>query len=459
MRVRLQTVHPNKKFSQLRFRTTIQKRRISIALDVSVPNCIWSKTEQKLRYRKQDLKRAKVDFSAYDCDLINSRISYLLNEVQKHQVQSITDTGVIDLDDFIKRVKALRSDNHYITQDQIDEKQNITLTQYLTEYSASSGSRFNPYTLNKTPVTKSTLKQYEQIRACLINFMYYTGESLELSCINLKWHKEFLTYCSEVEKYGPSNIGKFIKIIKVLLKEAERDGYNVCHDYLKKDFFKPSSSNDTDIPYLTIDELKDIQNLNLEHSHRLQKARDLLVIGCFLGQRISDLKRLEYSDIETNEDGKKRIHIVQKKTGKKVIIPIPPPVQIILDDWGYFPNQVSEQKFNDYIKEVCKLAGINRPIKGHKTAVITITRKDECGASYELKTPRKSPGLYPKYELITSHTCRRSFASNWYGKLPNSVIMAATGHSKEEDFLRYIKVTPSDHADVMEKEFEKLMGY
>ena len=242
MSVRLQTVHPNKKFSQLRFRTTIQKRRISIALDVSVPNCIWSTKEQKLKYRKQDLKRAKVDFSAYDCDLVNSRISYLLNEVQKHQVQSITDTGLIDTDDFIKRVKALRSDNYYISKDQADEKKSITLTQYLTEYSASSGSRFNPYTLNKTPVTKSTLKQYEQIRACLINFMYYTGESLELSGINLKWHKEFLTYCGEVEKYGPSNIGKFIKIIKVLLKEAERDGYDVCHDYLKKDFFKPSSS-------------------------------------------------------------------------------------------------------------------------------------------------------------------------------------------------------------------------
>ena len=60
-----------------------------------------------------------------------------------------------------------------------------------------------------------------------------------------------------------------------------------------------------------------------------------------------------------------------------------------------------------------------------------------------IKTPRKAPGLYPKYELITSHTCRRSFASNWYGKLPNSAIMAATGHSKEEDFLRYIKVTTS----------------
>jgi integrase len=382
-----------------------------------------------------------------------------LNEVQKHQVQSITDTGLIDTDDFIKRVKALRSDNYYISKDQVDEKKSITLLEYLTEYSSSSSSRFNPYTLHKSPVTNSTLKQYEQIRACLLNFMYYTGESLYLTDINLKWHKEFLTYCSEVEKYGPSNIGKYIKIIKVLLKEAERDGYPVCHDYLKKDFFKPSSSVDTDIPYLNIEELKDIQNLNLDHSHRLQKARDLLVIGCYLGQRISDLKRLGYSDIKTNEAGTKRIHITQKKTGKKVILPIPPPVQNILDYWGYFPNQLSEQKFNDYIKEVCKLAGIDTPIKGHKTAVITIIRKDEAGESYELKSPRKALGLYPKYELITSHTCRRSFASNWYGKLPNSAIMAATGHSKEEDFLRYIKVTPSDHADVMEKEFEKLMAY
>jgi len=458
MRVRLQTVHPNKKFSQLRFRTTLQKKRISIALDVSVPNCIWSTKEQKLRYRKLDLKRAKVDFSAYDCDLINSRISYLLNEVQKNQIQSITETGLIDVDDFIKRVKALRSDNHHVRLNQADEKKNITLTQYLTEYSASSGSRFNPFTLNKSPVTKSTLKQYEQIRAVLINFMYYTAESLELSGINLKWHKEFLTYCGEVEKYGSSNIGKFVKIIKVLLKEAERDGYNVCHDYLKKDFFKPSSTNDTDVPYLTIEELKDLQTLNLEHSHKLQKARDLLVIGCFLGQRISDLKRLEYSDIKTNEAGKKRLHITQKKTSKNVILPIPSPVQRILDDWGYFPNQLSEQKFNDYIKEVCKLAGINTPLQGHKTAVITITRKDEAGASYELKVARKALGTYPKHVLITSHTCRRSFASNWYGKLPNSAIMAATGHRKEEDFLRYIKVTPSDHADVMEKEFEKLMA-
>jgi integrase len=67
---------------------------------------------------------------------------------------------------------------------------------------------------------------------------------------------------------------------------------------------------------------------------------------------------------------------------------------------------------------------------------------------------RKDFGTYPKHELITSHTCRRSFASNLYGKLPNMTIMAITGHKTETQFLKYIKITPTENAEKLKEYWE-----
>lgn len=77
------------------------------------------------------------------------------------------------------------------------------------------------------------------------------------------------------------------------------------------------------------------------------------------------------------------------------------------------------------------------------------------GSKIDSSTKRKVKGIYPKHELVTSHICRRSFAGNLYGKLPNMVIMAITGHQTEAQFLKYIKITPKENAQKLNECWQK----
>ena len=104
----------------------------------------------------------------------------------------------------------------------------------------------------------------------------------------------------------------------------------------------------------------------------------------------------------------------------------------ILED--YFPYSISAQQFNKQIKQICQLAGISEMVKGYKTCE---------------KTRRRKLGMYPKFSLISSHDLRRSFATNYFGKIPTPILMQITGHSKETTFLSYIgaQVNKDAYAD------------
>ena len=112
---------------------------------------------------------------------------------------------------------------------------------------------------------------------------------------------------------------------------------------------------------------------------------------------------------------------------------------------GEFPREITQQRLNDYIKEVCKMVGFNEVIEGAIPVIYgTVTRKTK--------------GMYPKYKLIGTHTARRSFATNHYGELPTNVIMSATGHSSEKTFMQYIKTTKKEHAETLRKHWELKQG-
>ena len=98
---------------------------------------------------------------------------------------------------------------------------------------------------------------------------------------------------------------------------------------------------------------------------------------------------------------------------------------------------ISDQKFNKYIKEICQKVKFTQLVEGSKI---------------NKKTKRKEEGMYPKWELVSSHICRRSFATNLYGKVDNLTIMAITGHQTETLFLKYIKTTDTEKAEKL-KEF------
>ena len=187
--------------------------------------------------------------------------------------------------------------------------------------------------------------------------------------------------------------------------------------------------------YQRDEEINAIYKYNFALNDRPDKAPDLFIIGWRTGLRISDFLRLKENNIKEGY-----IEIETQKTGQNVIIPMHPQVKEIWVKRNGFPNSISDQKFNLYIKEVCEEAKINELTEGSKI---------------NPKTNRKEKGIYPKYELVTSHICRRSFASNLYGKLPNLVIMGITGHQTEAQFLKYIKITPKENAKKLQEFWQK----
>jgi hypothetical protein len=127
--------------------------------------------------------------------------------------------------------------------------------------------------------------------------------------------------------------------------------------------------------------------------------------------------------------------LTQQKTGKNVSIPLHPKVKEILNKRnGEFPYQISDQHFNLHIKDICEQAGINQLVQGGKVEKIAE------------KTIRKQNRIFPKYKLVTSHVCRRSFASNFYGEIPTALLINITAHSTEQQFLAYIGKTADDYA-------------
>lgn len=161
------------------------------------------------------------------------------------------------------------------------------------------------------------------------------------------------------------------------------------------------------------------------------------------GLRVSDLLPLTKKDIKNGF-----IDNTNFKTNIPVTIPLHPHVKEVLDKRnGNFPRKISSQNFNDYMKKVAEEVKFTEMIDGSKMMLI----KDDDGNPIlnddGKKIHRKKLGKYPKWELVTSHICRRSFATNLYGKIDTLTIMKITGHQTEKQFLNYIKITPKLHAE------------
>ena len=234
--------------------------------------------------------------------------------------------------------------------------------------------------------------------------------------------------------YGGTVIEKYISQIKGFVKEAKIEGYETSLDIESKKFtFMRDETLDT---YLDEKEIDVIFNLDLKNNERLDRVRDLLIIGVWTGLRVSDLKRLNSFEISNN-----RIKIAgTEKNNAFVLIPIHPQLKEIFKKYnGAFPN-LSEQNFNLYVKEVCQVAGITEVI---------------LGSVKNPETNRKEVGYYPKYQTISSHVCRRSFVSNHYGKLDDKTIMAVSTHKSHSQYMKYVKTTSKEHADKMEKYWDE----
>lgn len=300
------------------------------------------------------------------------------------------------------------------------------------------------------PVKKRTIQHYITTKYKLDNYEKYFNTKLRFQDIGLEFYRNFLFYCQNIEKINNNTIGGYITNIKKWCKIIDIEGLPINQQYRHSEF--STISNKTKDVYLTEDEINTVFNHDFSHSERLDNVRDNFIIGLRTGLRISDFMQLKKIDII---DG--NIEIETSKTSYPVVIPLHQQIKEILQKRnGNLPNQISDAKFNEYVKEVCKEAGFIEMVEGAKM----INKKDDKDffpniAIISKNKNRKEFGKYPKHELITSHTCRRSFASNLYGELSNMTIMAITGHKTESQFLKYIKITPKENAEKLKNHWNK----
>jgi integrase len=234
--------------------------------------------------------------------------------------------------------------------------------------------------------------------------------------------------------YASTTIKRHITRAKFFINRAKELDIKTNPSAAHKTFI---SKDDSDImmPYLNEAEINKIFKLDLSNDSKLENIRDNAIIGCWTGLRISDFNH----NLDLNNIDGEYIRIKTSKTGAWVTIPLHPQVKsIIKKRFGLLPNKISDPKFNIGIKTVCMLAEIDEDIKG---GIIKVDKKK--------KTKRKVIGVYPKYKLISSHTCRRSFATNLHGKVPNHVIMSCAGWASEKMMLNYLKKTKKEHADTL----------
>jgi len=318
------------------------------------------------------------------------------------------------------------------------ELQKLNFLHFFSNFLSEMKTNLNP--LSGKPYSLNTIKTYNQCLNSLTNYCKSKNYNLDFDDINVEFHNSYYTYLTNLNLF-PNTIGKRIVIIKTIMNEAFERGLTNNTAYKSKRFTTPRE--EVSNIYLTIEELTDLCKLDFSQEKRFDIVRDLFLLGCYTGLRFSDFSKIQTEYIDEKEQ---IIELHTRKTNQIVTIPILPQTKEILakykvENQFVIPKCKSNQKFNQDLKIVakkleCLHIEINKTtyIKGKKTQI-----------------------QIPKWQLVTTHTARRSFASNMI-KLGFSTqsIMQITGHKTESSFQKYVKITSKENAIKMREEFERL---
>ena len=268
----------------------------------------------------------------------------------------------------------------------------------------------------------NTVKGYKNLLVTLKEFEQSTGNAFYIEEITRADLEELIHWMRKEKKLSQSTVSSHFKNIKSLLNKAHNKGIKV--NQLAREIkvaIKDSSETNNKVVISPSDYIK-LRNLQ-PSGKMLENALKWLLIGLNIGQRGGDLLQLTHKNIREGEKGLVFVDVVQEKTGEHITAVVKDQnVTSILLDPKKFPHPISMQKFNNYIKLVCKEAGIDETMEGYI--------RDSSN--------RKVFHKGPKYLFVTSHCMRRSFATHYYSKIPTPTIMQITGHKRESTFLTYI---------------------
>lgn len=248
--------------------------------------------------------------------------------------------------------------------------------------------------------------------------------------IDIDFYYDFIEYYTQVLGFTNNGFGGLIKVIKAILNDATEKGYNTHNGHLNKGF--KAIKEEVNNIYLSDEELQRIIDLNLSYDKQLERVRDLFIVGCYTGLRFSDFSQIKKESFIGNI-----LQIKTLKTGQWVKIPVMQQVLDVIakyeDQPNGLPKSCQNQTMNKHLKEIGRKAKI-----------------DEMILKIRNRGKQRIETSIPKYKLISTHTARRSFATNMFKRgVPSRVIMAVTGHSTERAFSSYIKISKDENAELM----------
>lgn len=394
-----------------------KKQNIEVFTKIKVTKVYWEKYHVAKRISDVSMKNMQAQVIRSCNDIEN----YIIDKVESVEVAVLSKDWLEDVvEQYYKQEKKI-----------VKQKEPEFLDHWFDRYMID----------RRLDASIATIKKAHVIKQLILRFQKDKKRKLNVRDVDVKFRRVFEEYCLQ-NGYSQNTISRTMVFIKTVCNHAKIFDVEISSTI---DLFKTKREKVKNI-YLDEREIELLEQME-PLSETLENAKDWLLISCYTGQRVSDFMRFDKNMIryQKGRDGalKAFIEFGQQKTKKLMSIPLSSKVMSILDKRnGEFPIAISDQKYNDFIKEVCMTAGIDNLVEGSKKV--------------KLKSGdwRKVSGVYKKWELVSSHIGRRSFATNNYGKIPTVFLMNMTGHGSESMFLTYIGKGSNDIAMELSEYFD-----
>lgn len=370
-------------------------KRTLIHTDIFISPSDWNLEKTEIRRSVENQAELNDILKSY-----KAQIEHIIREAKKKGISPTTDHIRIEFDRFLISggVQSLEGKTFYDFFDIFYEE-------------------------SKDRIKKDSMKSYSALLKNLKEYEVNSKNPITFNTINYDFYNNFLDFLRNkiVLKTGQigmkeNTIGKQIKTLKTFLHYCFRKKWVQDFDITPLKVI----TEDIDSIFLSEDELTQIYNFDFSNNSELESTRDWLIIGCYTGLRFSDFSRLKEHNFKADF-----IHAYQEKMkGSTVIIPIHPRVKAIVTKYKYNLPEIDYNDFNSKLKELGKTLGLS--------SSVSIVHKKGT-ATEEI--------IYKKYELISTHICRRSFCTNLYIKgASTQTIMKISGHKTEKAFMRYIRI-------------------
>lgn len=403
---------------------------LTLKTPFSVPSQQWDEANQrqinpydKLTPKTVEKKREKAQI-----DIFNNNLSLFINEFQNFITIS-PNSGKDDIKKYIQE-KYFPAKIATTTKRQPKITDNL-FTDCIDLYIKDKSRRIEG---KQEPISAPTNTKLNTIRNTIAKF----NKNITLKQIDDDFRDNYTIYMQSLG-YSPNTIVKDLKYIKSICKHHSKK-MKVHTDVLTWGFIAPKQKYS--YPVLTSAEIEIIRNLELPHEY-LENARDWLLIGIHTSARVSDLLNFDSKNIiEGNLLNFSQTKTKNQVANAEITIYLNKEVMRILEKRsGNFPRKISDQKFNDYIKDVAKLAGLNQKMIGGKI---------------DPKTKKKVIGEYEKWELVSSHIMRRSYVTLNISTLGKELVKVQTGHRTDKMVEHYDKTENIEKAKRLRSRMQEL---